>query len=125
MRSPDISYFARTNHRNARVPFGIKQADRLSHMYVVGKTGTGKSTLLHILAGLEPHDSGTIDRRRDASILYLPQEPELATAPERDPYVPMPNCTLSVSPWTIETLSIGMPRRSATTCANVVSWPWP
>lgn len=50
MRSPDISYFARTNHRNARVPFGIKQADRLSHMYVVGKTGTGKSTLLETLA---------------------------------------------------------------------------
>ena len=37
----------------------------------------------------------------------------------------MPNCTLSVSPWTMETLSIGMPRRADTNCANVVSWPWP
>lgn len=46
----DISYFARTNHRNADVPFGIKQADRLSHMYVIGKTGVGKSTLLETLA---------------------------------------------------------------------------
>jgi type IV secretory pathway TraG/TraD family ATPase VirD4 len=45
-----ISYFARTNHRNANVPFGIRQADRLSHVYVVGKTGTGKSTLLETLA---------------------------------------------------------------------------
>src|SRR5487761_509068 len=37
----------------------------------------------------------------------------------------MPNCTLSVSPCTIEILSIGMPSRSDTTCAKVVSWPWP
>ncbi len=50
MASPDISYFARTNHRNAHVPFGIKQEDRLSHMYVIGKTGVGKSTLLETLA---------------------------------------------------------------------------
>jgi len=30
-------------------PFGIKQADRLSHFFVIGQTGTGKSTLLHNL----------------------------------------------------------------------------
>ena len=46
----EVSYFARTNHRNSSVPFGIKQADRLSHMYVIGKTGVGKSTLLQTLA---------------------------------------------------------------------------
>jgi len=46
----DISYFAQTNHRNKAVPFGIKQHDRLSHMYVIGKTGAGKSTLLQTLA---------------------------------------------------------------------------
>ena len=50
MASPDISYFARTNHHNSRVPFGIKQEDRLSHMYVIGKTGVGKSTMLETLA---------------------------------------------------------------------------
>ena len=44
--SSDITYFARTNHRDPRRVFGIRQADRRSHMYVVGKTGTGKSTLL-------------------------------------------------------------------------------
>jgi hypothetical protein len=48
--STDISYFARTNHRNRAVRFGIKQEDRLSHLYVIGKTGTGKSTLLETLA---------------------------------------------------------------------------
>jgi hypothetical protein len=46
----EVSYFAVTNSRNVRVPFGIKQADRLSHLYVIGKTGTGKSTLLETLA---------------------------------------------------------------------------
>lgn len=45
-----ISYFARTNHRSSNTLFGIRQADRLSHMYVIGKTGVGKSTLLETLA---------------------------------------------------------------------------
>lgn len=50
MTAPDISYFARTNSRNDRRVFGIRQLDRLSHMYVIGKTGVGKSTLLETLA---------------------------------------------------------------------------
>src|SRR5947209_3165781 len=45
-----VSYFGRTNFRRSYVPFGIKQTDRLSHMYVLGKTGVGKSTLLETLA---------------------------------------------------------------------------
>ncbi len=35
-----------TNAARRQVAFGIKQADRLSHTYIIGKTGTGKSTLL-------------------------------------------------------------------------------
>jgi hypothetical protein len=35
-----------TNFRNKHQPFGIKENDRMGHMYVIGKTGTGKSTLL-------------------------------------------------------------------------------
>ncbi len=50
MASRDVSYFAQTNHRNSQVPFGIKQPNRLSHMYVIGETGVGKSTLLETLA---------------------------------------------------------------------------
>jgi energy-coupling factor transporter ATP-binding protein EcfA2 len=50
MDTAAISYFARTNHRNSNVPFGIKQTDRLSHIYIIGKTGVGKSTLLETLA---------------------------------------------------------------------------
>jgi hypothetical protein len=44
------SFFPRTNFRNKAIPVGITQADRLSHTYVIGKTGTGKSTLLETLA---------------------------------------------------------------------------
>jgi hypothetical protein len=44
-----VSHFGQINFRNKGTLFGIKQADRLSHMYVIGKTGTGKSTLLETL----------------------------------------------------------------------------
>ncbi len=42
---------------------------------VVGLNGAGKSTLSRILAGTEPADSGTVARRRGASISYLEQVP--------------------------------------------------
>ena len=44
-----VTYFAKTNFRNQGKRVGIKQRDRLSHMYIIGKTGTGKSTLLKTL----------------------------------------------------------------------------
>lgn len=44
-----ITHFGQTNFRNERKAFGIKRADRPAHMYVIGKTGTGKSTLLETL----------------------------------------------------------------------------
>lgn len=46
----DISYFASTNGRNPHRAFGIKQSDRLFHTYAIGKTGTGKTTLLETIA---------------------------------------------------------------------------
>lgn len=39
-----------TNFRNQRQRFGIKDKDRLGHIYVIGKTGVGKSTLLENMA---------------------------------------------------------------------------
>jgi len=42
----DITYFAKTNFRNSNSVFGIKRKDRRQHMYVLGKSGTGKSVLL-------------------------------------------------------------------------------
>ena len=50
LRSPGIAYFATTNGRNPHRTFGIKQADRLFHTYAIGKTGTGKTTLLETIA---------------------------------------------------------------------------
>jgi len=48
-RDNQITYFAQTNFRNEAKAFGIQKADRRSHIYVIGKTGTGKSTLLETL----------------------------------------------------------------------------
>ena len=39
-----------TDWRNTDKPFGIRDNDRLGHMYVIGKTGVGKSTLLQNMA---------------------------------------------------------------------------
>lgn len=43
------SFFAVSNHHGSKRRIGIAQADRNSHMYIIGKTGVGKSTLLEIL----------------------------------------------------------------------------
>ena len=45
-----ITYFGLTNFRNQERKFGIKKIDRRKHMYIVGKTGMGKTTLLENLA---------------------------------------------------------------------------
>lgn len=45
-----ITFFARTDARGKNVPFGIKAKDRTRHVYVIGKTGMGKSTLLENMA---------------------------------------------------------------------------
>jgi hypothetical protein len=45
-----VTYFAQTDSRNKQVPFGIKSKDRTRHVYVIGKTGMGKSTLLENMA---------------------------------------------------------------------------
>jgi len=61
-----ITVFAKTNFRNKEVPFGIKTDDRRRHMYLIGKTGMGKTTLMenmviqdiqngHGVAFLDPH----------------------------------------------------------------------
>lgn len=87
--SPEqVSYFARTNHRKPDRIFGIKQRDRLSHIYVIGKTGTGKTTLLETLIRqdieegrgctlIDPHGdfvervAATIPPHRAADTVYL------------------------------------------------------
>lgn len=54
-----LTYLAVTNFRNDRRLFGIKQADRLLHTYILGKTGTGKTNLLTTLILQDiKHDRG-------------------------------------------------------------------
>jgi len=86
--NPDVSYFAITNGRNPHRTFGIKQADRLFHTYAIGKTGTGKTTLLETLAlqdmlcgrgvaVIDPHGDlaerlvAKTPRWREADLVYL------------------------------------------------------
>lgn len=46
----EINAFARTVFKNNPTAYGIKRYDRRKHFYVIGKTGTGKSTLLANMA---------------------------------------------------------------------------
>jgi len=81
MENPErITYFAATDARGNYVPFGIKSKDRDRHMYVIGKTGMGKSTLLENMAiqdirngegfaFLDPHGSA-VEKLLD----YIPEE---------------------------------------------------
>ena len=80
MENPErVTYFAATDARGKYIPFGIKSKDRDRHMYVIGKTGMGKSTLLENMAiqdlrngegfaFIDPH-GGTVDRLLD----YIPE----------------------------------------------------
>jgi len=48
MSENPVTIFAETNFRNQRQRFGVKQDDRRRHMYIIGKTGVGKSTVQEI-----------------------------------------------------------------------------
>ena len=50
MAEATINYFAQTDFRGKRIPFGIKDEDRARHVYIIGKTGMGKSTILENMA---------------------------------------------------------------------------
>jgi hypothetical protein len=45
-----INFFGRVEFRNSQSTFGIKRDDRRKHMYIIGKTGTGKSTMIANMA---------------------------------------------------------------------------
>lgn len=83
-----ITYFAETDARNKRDRFGIKAQDRTKHMYVIGKTGMGKSTLLENmiiqdiragegLAFIDPHGASAekildfIPEERIGDVMYF------------------------------------------------------
>jgi type IV secretory pathway TraG/TraD family ATPase VirD4 len=50
MTADHVLHLGRVDFRNDRRIFGIKREDRFAHVYAIGKTGTGKSTLLERMA---------------------------------------------------------------------------
>lgn len=62
----------------ADVTFGIDEGDKIG---IVAKNGTGKSTLLSIIAGDLDADSGTVTRRSGLRVAMLPQKPQFAGNP--------------------------------------------
>ncbi|MBQ6553927.1 MAG: ABC-F family ATP-binding cassette domain-containing protein [Firmicutes bacterium] len=56
----------------SNISFGVDSADKIG---IIGINGTGKSTLLKIIAGVEEADSGEVIKQRDLRVSYLPQTP--------------------------------------------------
>jgi ATP-binding cassette subfamily F protein uup len=55
-----------------QVSLGINEGDKVG---VIGLNGTGKSTLLKIMAGIEDPDEGNVIKGNKVSVAYLPQNP--------------------------------------------------
>jgi len=83
-----ITTFAMTNYRDIRKRFGIKEKNRRGHIYIIGKTGTGKSTLIENmvvsdikdgngLALIDPHGDlaedvlSFVPKRRIKDVIYF------------------------------------------------------
>lgn len=58
-----------------KVTLGINKGDKVG---VIGVNGTGKSTLLKIIAGIEEPDEGNIIKGRNVTVTYLAQSPDHA-----------------------------------------------
>ncbi len=70
MNQEEINFFAETTFREERKKFGIKLKDRRQHLYLVGKTGMGKTVLLKNLAAqdiLSDRGLGFIDPHGEAA----------------------------------------------------------
>ena len=70
------------------ITFGLYEGDKVG---LIAKNGTGKTTLLRIIAGLESYDEGKVVFRNDLRVAYLPQLPEL------DPSLSVIEACLSLS----------------------------
>jgi type IV secretory pathway TraG/TraD family ATPase VirD4 len=87
-RENEVYYIGETTFRNKGTRFGIKRKDRRTHMYLIGKTGMGKSTLMknliiqdlqkgNGLALLDPHGDlvedilDFISKERVTDVIYI------------------------------------------------------
>src|SRR3954467_13194129 len=68
-----LSFGSRTVFRDLTLV--VEEGERVG---LIGVNGSGKSSLLKILAGAAPPDHGELQVKRGASVTYLPQEPEFA-----------------------------------------------
>lgn len=59
------------------VNFGISRGDKIA---IVGANGSGKTTLLSILSGIVPPEDGLVSHRKDITVGYLDQQPDLNDA---------------------------------------------
>lgn len=69
-----INFFARTEYKNKIITYGIKKRDRAKHIYIIGKSGTGKSTLIANMAINDMRNReglGVIDPHGDLSTHLL------------------------------------------------------
>jgi ATPase subunit of ABC transporter with duplicated ATPase domains len=55
------------------ITFEVQNGDRVG---LIGRNGTGKTTVLKIIAGMENHDKGSISIRKNSTIGYLHQIPD-------------------------------------------------
>ncbi|MFI5265485.1 MAG: type IV secretory system conjugative DNA transfer family protein, partial [Candidatus Levyibacteriota bacterium] len=75
----DVNFFAKTEFKNKETIFGIKTADRRKHIYTIGKTGAGKSTLIANMAIDDIRKGrgiGIIDPHGDLSEIILDYIPK-------------------------------------------------
>ncbi len=56
------------------ISFGIAKGEKVA---LIARNGTGKTTLMRILAGLENPDSGQVTLRKDIRLVYLDQNPQM------------------------------------------------
>src|SRR3989344_4206432 len=79
-KANEITLFGETKFRNERKRFGKKQDDRWMHMYILGKTGTGKTTVqrnMVISDILHGNGVGVIDPHGEFAeemLLYVPKD---------------------------------------------------
>ncbi len=75
LRAADLSLAFGVRVLFDKLGFVIEEGERVG---LIGVNGSGKSTLMKILAGAMQADSGELQRKRGATVTYLPQEPEFA-----------------------------------------------
>ncbi|MCC7296821.1 MAG: ABC-F family ATP-binding cassette domain-containing protein [Bacteroidia bacterium] len=77
LSAENIAYTAGDKKLFTSLNFGLSRGDRVG---LIGVNGTGKSTFLKVLAGKIPPDSGKVSVRKDCTVGYLGQNPELDPA---------------------------------------------